>query len=119
MTPAERADMSQRGIQSKRRKRLAKQLAETEAYRQAMREQAAVILGTNLALYDSIVQKAMGDDGVFRHERINAGEINILLTLGKQLEEGGHGKVANKTETVVSGNVNHILADIKKGLTGG
>jgi hypothetical protein len=116
MTPAEREEMSRRGIEAKRRKRLARKLAETEAYRQAMREHASVILGTNLALYDSIVQKAMAG-GSFNHENLTAGEIETLLKLGKQLEEGGHGKVSSKTETVTTVNVNHIVADLKRGLT--
>lgn len=117
LTPEERQAMSRKAVEAKRRKRLARKLAETEAYRQAMRENAALILGTNLAIYDSIVQKALGEDQQFQHERLSAGEIEILLKLGKQLEEGGHGKVATKQETTVTHNVNHMVADLRKGLT--
>ena len=119
MTPAERSHFAQLGVEKRRQRRLARQLADAEAYRQAHRERAAQVLGTNLAIYDSIVQKALGEDGVFHHDRLLKGELEMLVTLGKQLEERGHGKVAQKNETTLAVNVMHVVAELRRGLTSG
>ncbi len=122
LTPAERSEISRRGLEARRRNRRARELAKLEVYTDAHRELASRILGSKIVVLDGLQAEMQytDDDGNIQLDtsKLTDSRLRLYLSLLDTLEKRGFGSTVTRTESKseTTVDVRAVIAKINRDL---
>lgn len=121
LPPATLAEYRERRIETMRKKREGKKLAELSAYIDAHREHAAEIIGSKLVLMDglmgemSYIDPQTGEQA-YNTKLLDEKRMKVLVQIINEFEKSAGLRAEKKTESTVNVNVSHLVSELKRSL---